>query len=137
NFIINFYGDVTMDIIFLRHGETEDNIKKVYSHKEVSLSGKGKEEILKAKEKINNMSFEKVYVSPLKRAKETLELLDLKAIEDSRIEEYDFGIFAGKSYEEISKIYSKETKLWTEDYINYKIPKGESFKNFYLRVISF
>lgn len=126
-----------MDIIFIRHGETEDNIKKVYSRKEASLSAKGKEEILKIREKVKNILYSKVYVSPLKRTKETLELLDLKAIEDRRIEEYDFGIFAGKSYEEIREIYPKETKYWAEDYINYKIPKGESFKSFYVRVTNF
>ncbi len=137
NFLIDFFGDVIMDIIFIRHGETKDNIKKIYSRKEASLSIKGQEEILTIKGKLNNKSFGKVYVSPLKRTKETLELLELEGIEDFRIEEYDFGIFAGKSYEEVTEIYPKETKLWIEDYINYKIPKGESFKEFYLRVIDF
>ncbi len=126
-----------MDIVFLRHGETEDNIKKVYSRKEAALSKKGRSEILRLKENIYSKSFRKIYVSPLKRTQETIELLELKGIEDSRIEEYNFGIFAGKSYEEIVNIYSNETKLWSEDYINYEIPEGESFKNFYLRVVDF
>lgn len=126
-----------MDIIFIRHGETEENIKKVYSRKEVSLSAKGKEEILKLKSNIRSLHFEKVYVSPLKRTKQTLELLGLKGIEDRRIQEYDFGIFAGKSYEDILKSYPEETNLWTTDHINYEIPKGESFKSFYFRVSDF
>ncbi len=126
-----------MDINFIRHGETEDNKRGVYSRKKVSLSKKGREEIIKLRDHIDNISFQKVYVSPLKRTKETIKLLELEGIEEERIVEYNFGIFEGKSYGEIKKIYPRETKLWANDYINYRIPQGESFKDFYLRVVNF
>ena len=79
----------------------------------------------------------KVYYSPLKRAVDTLGCLGLKGKEDIRLREINFGIFTGKSFEEISKIYPEETKLWTKDIYNYRIPKGESLQDVYKRVSEF
>ena len=38
-----------MDIIMIRHGESEDNIRKVFSDPNTSLTNKGIEQILSAK----------------------------------------------------------------------------------------
>ena len=121
----------------LRHGETEDNLKKIYSRHTTILTDKGKNQIIKARKLLNELKYEKIYYSPLKRTMETLEYLGLEGIEEPRIREIDFGIFTGKTYEQISKIYPEETKSWTKDSIGYKIPQGESLFNVYYRVEEF
>lgn len=126
-----------MDIIMIRHGETEDNVKKVFSRDSTSLTKAGIEDILRTKELLENYSYEKVYYSPLTRTVETLNHLGLEGIEEPRIREINFGIFTGKTYKEILDIYPKETKLWTDDSNNYKIPQGESLLNVYNRVKEF
>ena len=94
-----------MDIIMIRHGESEDNIQRIFSRNDTRLTEKGIEQIKKTKELINKFSYDKVYYSPLKRTVETLENLGLIGTEDIRIREINFGIFTGKTFEEISEIY--------------------------------
>jgi len=126
-----------VDIIFIRHGETKENKRGVYGSSDTSLSQMGREQIFKAKEPIQSISFEKVYTSPLMRTMETAALLGLKGDLDKRIQEIDFGIFEGKTYEEIKRNYPEETYAWTNDYIYYRIPNGESLMDLYNRTSNF
>lgn len=123
-----------MDIIMIRHGETKDNLRKVYSRNDTCLTDKGKAEILDCKDLIEVFNYERVYCSPLTRAIESMKVLELEGTIEKNIREVDFGVFTGKSFKEISKDYSKETKKWIEDPINYRIPKGESVLDAYSRI---
>lgn len=121
----------------IRHGETEDNVKKVYSRDSTSLTEEGITQIARTKELLKEYNFEKVYYSPLKRTVETLNYLGLEGKEEIRIREINFGIFTGKTFEEISDIYPQETKSWINNINNYKIPEGESLLDVYERVSEF
>lgn len=123
-----------MDIIVIRHGESQDNNKKIYSRDNTSLTSKGIKQIENIKRKIDLLDFSQVYYSPLVRTKESMDYLELKGIGEKRIEEVDFGIFKGGNYKTISKKYPKETKKWTDDPINYRIPQGESVLDVYNRL---
>lgn len=126
-----------MDIIFVRHGETRENKKGVYGSLDTSLSQVGKKQILETKKQIEKLSFENIYISPLKRTVETAEILGVEGNFDERIKEINFGLFQGKTYEEIKKLYPEETTYWTKDYINYKMPEGESLLDLYNRTVDF
>lgn len=126
-----------MDIILIRHGETEDNVLKNFSTKDTPLTDRGREQIKKVRPLVETLSFDKVYVSPLKRVMETMEILGLEGDVEKRIQEVDFGLFEGKTYETMKKEFPEEIKMWDEDYINYPTPKGESIKLAYERVTSF
>lgn len=126
-----------MDIILIRHGETEDNVLKNFSTKDTPLTDRGREQIKKVRPLVETLSFDKVYVSPLKRAMETMEILGLEGDVEKRIQEVGFGLFEGKTYETMKKEFPEEIKMWDEDYINYPTPKGESIKLAYERVTSF
>ena len=123
-----------MDIIMIRHGETEDNVKKVFSRTDTGLTKEGIEQTKEIKKNLEKLSYDKIYYSPLIRIAETLKILELEGVSETRIREIDFGIFAGKSFEEISRIYPNECKSWMEDMNNYTIPEGESLINLYSRV---
>jgi len=126
-----------MDVIFVRHGETLENKGGIYGSPDTSLSNKGKEQILNAKKIVESISFDKVYISPLKRAIETSRILNLNGVLETRVKEINFGIFEGKTYEEIKREYPEEAYAWTNDYINYRIPKGESLMDLYKRTSNF
>lgn len=126
-----------MDIIMIRHGESEDNISKVYSREDTGLTNKGKKEILGAKLLLEDIGYKNAYYSPFKRAFQSYEILELKASPEDRIKEIDFGIFTGKTFGEISEIYPEESKAWISDVINYRVPQGESVLDVYRRVEKF
>lgn len=126
-----------MDIILIRHGESDANIKKIFGGPNVKLSDRGKEQILKSKEYVQALNFDKVYVSPLDRAVDTMKLLGLDGQIENRIREISFGVLEGKSYIDVDGEYPEETKKWAEDPIYYAVPKGETIIDAYKRVEEF
>jgi len=131
-----------MNIYLVRHGESEENIKGTfYGRTDCGLSDKGKLQAVILKDKLKNIAFDKIYCSPTKRAKETLDLIcdnnNSLRICDKRLSEINFGEFEGKSYTEILKLYASECKLWEQDWISFVPPKGESYKELYNRVEEF
>jgi len=126
-----------MDIIMIRHGESEDNIAKVLSRDTTKLTKNGISQIKKTKEFLKGYKFDKVYYSPLTRTNETREYLELEGIEEERIREVNFGIFTGYKWDEFSSIYPEESKLWIEDPNTYEVPNGESINMVYKRVKDF
>lgn len=126
-----------MDIIMIRHGESEDNIKKVFSNYNTQLTEYGKKQITRTKESLKKYEFGNVYYSPLTRTNETRQYLGLEGVKEPRIAEIDFGIFTGLAYEELTRLYPLESKQWIEDPYNYSILKGESINTVYKRVEEF
>ncbi|ABS41321.1 alpha-ribazole phosphatase [Clostridium botulinum] len=137
-----------MNIYLIRHGETEHNKRKnFYGKLDVGLNEKGKEQSYKVGELLKDVKFNKIYISDRKRAKETAErILERNRFyekgkniiyKDEKINELDFGIFEGKSYEEIGSLYPKEQEKWEKDWKNFAPPKGESAVVFYNRVENF
>ncbi len=126
-----------MDIIFVRHGESHDNLEKRFSRDFITLTEEGIEQIKNTRTMLERYDFSKVYVSPLKRTLQTLSYLGLEGEEDDRVREMNFGIFAGLTFQEYQKEYPEETRLWMEDSLNYTIPEGENIADTYKRVESF
>ena len=121
----------------IRHGETDDNVKKIYGRKNTALNKRGLGQVMDLKKTVEAFKEKKIYISPLERTVETSRILGLNGEIVKNIGEIDFGIFEGKTYLEIKRDYPKETQAWVEDYMNYQIPKGESLKAVYLRLIGF
>lgn len=126
-----------MDIVFVRHGQTVENSHGKYGSTDTPLSEKGREQISALKGALKDKTFRNIYLSPLKRTIETAEILGLDGLREERIKEINFGIFEGKSYQEINEEYPLETFLWVKDYIGYRIPEGESLMDLYNRVSAF
>lgn len=91
-----------MSIYVVRHGQTDWNLqKKVQGRKNLSLNENGIEQAKELKDNLTGIKFSKVISSPLKRAKETAEILAPgMVIEDDRITERDFGEFEGLNIKE-------------------------------------
>ena len=94
-----------MKLLFTRHGQTEWNVLgKVQGRADISLNEKGKEQARKTAEKLQNEDFDLIICSPLKRARETAEIINIgrnvPVIYDETIAERDFGEFEGVQKEE-------------------------------------
>lgn len=127
-----------MDIVFVRHGSTELNEKHVYGGvMNAEISQKGISEIKSIKKYIENIKFDLVYTSPLKRAIQSTNLIAENYEIDNRLSEMNFGIFEGLSYSEIARSYPVESKSWGEDVLNYRIPEGENLRDVFNRTESF
>jgi len=90
-------------IYFVRHGQTEWNkIGKMQGHMDIELNDEGRKQAKIVKEKLSGVKFDKVFSSPLKRAKETAEIIcDQEIIIDDRLIERFNGELEGKLKSEI------------------------------------
>lgn len=132
-----------MKIVLVRHGETEGNAKGLYEgKKEVSINDNGRNQSKKLGNLLKDYKFSKVYCSPQKRCKETLDIiietLDFKpeSIEyKEELKEIDFGLWEGLSYKEIEKVFPRQWEEFIKDYKEFSFPDGERFIDFYKRAI--
>ena len=102
-------------IYFVRHGESEANQRGIFAgQKEDSvLTEKGKEQARATAQEIENenLKIDKIVSSPLKRTKETAEIIAkeigfdvLKISFDNRVIEYDMGSLTGTPIHKISSL---------------------------------
>lgn len=131
-----------MNIYLVRHGETDENKRNTYyGSKDVDLNDKGIEQAQKLAEKLKNVNFKSIFLSESKRVKHTADIIlkekETKVIIDKRINEINFGLFEGKNYDELCRLYPEECKLWKSNWKEFQPPEGESYKEFYLRVAKF
>ena len=130
------------EIIFIRHGETDFNRARLYfGHLDPDLNETGIEQLRKAKilfEKREKMP-DVVFSSDLKRCSQSMEILQIdeetEKILTKDLREINFGIFEGKTYEEIKNEYPEETERMINDWRNFKADKGESLKDVMIRTV--
>ena len=110
-------------VFLIRHGETEWTASKRHTGlTDLSLLEKGREQAEQLKERLEGLSFKKVFCSPLLRAKETCQIAGFfeEAKIDEDLYEWDYGAYEGLTTAEIHK----EDPKWS---IFLKgAPKGES-----------
>lgn len=123
-------------IYFIRHGETNyNNEHKFQGHLDIPLNQKGIVQAKIALDSSKSLKFDKVYYSPLKRAKETAKIINsfhnAQMIKDDRIKEINMGSLQGKCKDKLKKF---------EVILAYTHPErfgGESHEEFCERVKSF
>ncbi len=91
-----------MDLIFyvIRHGRTDWNANyKLQGRTDIPLNEEGRQMAREAAEGCRQMNFDLCFTSPLKRARETAEILlegtGIPIVEDDRLKEMSFGIWEG------------------------------------------
>ncbi|MEF9933996.1 MAG: histidine phosphatase family protein [Clostridium sp.] len=133
-----------MELIFIRHGETNLNSMRVYQgHINESLNLRGINQIREVACKVKGFVPNKIYTSPLNRALETTDIIikecgiNITPKVDERISEIDFGLWDGIAYNKVMEGYESEYKEFLRDYKSFTFPGGESFENFYNRCAEF
>ncbi len=120
-------------IYFVRHGQTDWNLeKKIQGRVDISLNKTGILQAQEINEKLKDVKFDYVFCSPLKRAKETCNIItDNNIIFDDRIIERDFGEFEG-----VKKTDFDFKGFWHFDK-DYKSTRSESVEQVKDRVYNF
>ena len=100
-----------MKIFITRHGQTEWNaLGRLQGRKDIELNEVGKEQALTTGEKIKDEKIDIIITSPLKRARETAEIINkqfnVEIVEDDRLMERCYGDLEG-----ITKVELKEKKI--------------------------
>lgn len=124
-----------ISLVFIRHGATKGNLEKRYiGSTDEPLCEMGVNQVIKLKE--FDFPDEHIFVSPMKRAIQTAEIIfpDSKYVIEEDFKESDFGIFEGKNASELSE--SKEYRLWVDSMCKSPIPKGEDIDSFKKRCVN-
>lgn len=125
------------NLILIRHGITEWNKQGRYcGYKDVSLSSQGKIQVVKLRNNLKNISFDRIYCSDRKRALQTRAILFGKSnfTRARDLREINFGVFEGLKHDEIMEKYPKVYKEWLADPYKGRIPNAESMQVFKNRV---
>lgn len=132
-----------MKIYLVRHGETEWNREeKIQGQADLPLNKKGLEQALVLAEKLSDISFDAVFCSSLKRARQTARIIKrerlVPLVEDSRLMEIGFGNYEGRKIEEILKNSEDPIYKFFKEPAHYIPPEtAESFQDVEKRVKEF
>ncbi len=94
-------------IIFLRHGQAENNTKKILAGRSpgVNLTETGIEQAEGTGKMLKSLNISKIYSSPIDRAIQTANIVgnhcDLEPVADDRLIELDMGKFTKMPYDQI------------------------------------
>ena len=125
-----------MELILIRHLKTPGNEKRQYiGSTDEELS---EQEVLNFKQKYKIDSYpqvQQVIVSPMKRCIQTAELIYPKnqITQEELLKECDFGIFEGKTYEDLKD--RAEYQAWLDSGGTIAFPEGEEQKEFRSRCV--
>lgn len=120
-------------IYIVRHGQTDWNVEGRYQGRlDIELNAKGVEQAERIKEKLNEVRFDKVFSSPLKRAYNTAQIITSNDIVvDNRIIERCNGELEGKLKSDVKVNIDfndpDENRMEIENIVNFR----ERIKSFF------
>jgi probable phosphoglycerate mutase len=125
------------ELILVRHGETETNVKgHLHSDKDSQTLNKvGKEQVEKTAERLLDFEPSVLYSSKEDRAIESAKIIgkicDLEVRRLDGMQERNWGDYSGKPFSEVAKVLGK---LSLEERYTYIPSNGESWKESYERM---
>ncbi len=128
-----------MNIILIRHGETEGNqLRILQGHSGIGLNLTGRNQAKLVAERLSSESVDIAFVSDLRRAKETADHIlsfhkQAEVIFTPTLRERSFGVFEGQSWDsfENALLHSEH------DFFSFRPPQGESLHDLSHRVTQF
>ena len=105
--IISIEEKIVQMIILLRHGQADNNTKKILAGRTpgINLTEEGREQAKQAGEMLKDLNISAIYSSPIDRAMQTAEIVGkqcgVEPISDDRLIELDMGKFTMIPYDEI------------------------------------
>lgn len=118
-------------LYIVRHTQTVGNVEKRLTGRcDYELTDEGKEFVERLTKKLSKVKFDVAYSSTSGRTRKTIQKLadlnNLKIIEDEDLCEIYFGIYDGKTWEEVNKINPKIKQVQNEINEIKDIPEQES-----------
>lgn len=118
-------------LFLIRHGDTiDEETKKVFKgSKDIPLSYKGKARLRKASQFLTRFNFDHIYTSALSRCIESGKIIaephNLETEVVAAFNEIHFGIWEGRSFEEIDEENPTEFRRWVKNPDIHTPPQGE------------
>lgn len=133
-------SDGAMNLLLIRHGETAWNAEhRIQGRLDVPLSTTGVWQTGRLAERLAGEAIDAVISSDLARAWMTgaplADARGLTMVPDARLRERAFGIFEGKTLDEIAAEHPDELAAWRSRDVDWRIPGGESGAEFIDRVL--
>lgn len=119
-------------LYIIRHGETEPNTRYAcLGRLDVPLNKNGVAQSFDLCGRIDDICPDLIYISPLKRAYQTIEPYlkkhpSIPIVNEYGIIERDFGDWDNMSFDEIQKFDPVRFRKWQSDFTGYAVPNGES-----------
>ncbi len=124
-------------IILIRHGQTDGNAKKQYCGLlDMELNAQGCLQVEKLARRLEKEAIHRIYASDRKRALESARIIfkGCRINKIAELREINFGIFEGKSHQEIRESNADIYDKWLTDPYNTVVPGSESLMDFQGRV---
>ena len=120
-----------VQIILIRHGETDWNREQVFRGKiDVPLNETGLSQARAVREALAEIAIDELYASHLARAFETARVLadgrHLEVRREQGLSDVDFGLWQGVSKEHVKKDYPDLYSTWLTDPQLVTFPRGET-----------
>ena len=131
-----------MKFLLVRHVETTGNAEDRFAGvTETEYTEKGKEQFIILTERLKDYTFDKIYTSPISRARKIAETVgqakNKKVIIKKELQEMNFGIFENLTFAEINEKHYEHWSNWEKDFTNYELPQGDSLYTFHHRITGF
>ncbi len=116
---------------FIRHGETQWNAEgRICGRSDVDLSEIGREQAQRLADRLKSVAIDAIYSSPLRRARQTAEIIaqatGLKPLVEEGLVELNYGSWEGKTFREIIERERETLAAWKADPGGMAPPGGET-----------
>ena len=125
-------------LILIRHAEARGNVERIFHGQHDSdITDKGKKQLEFLQKRFNDIYYDVIYSSDLKRAYITActaNYKNLDIIKDKRLREIHGGKWEDMPFDDLPKYYPKEYRHWNLAMHKTQMPQGESFIEFADRI---
>lgn len=122
-------------IFLIRHAQAKGNDRRVFlGHNDPLLSPAGHEQAAALRQRFAGVA--SVWASDLRRAIQTARALAPEVRIDARLREVDFGLWTGRTWEEIERRWPAELRAWRADPEHVAPPGGETLSQLRRRALA-
>lgn len=131
-----------MELYLVRHGQSEANAQKIMQGAKIDrpLTNQGIQQAQVTKAKLADLHFDQIFVSPLRRASQTAEIIvgDRQTVcFDPRLVEFDYGQWDGQPILQLVHDYPQYFQQAHNFKNAWRESGGESYEDTYRRLKSF
>ena len=120
-----------MDLILVRHGQTEARPGLCIGHADLPLSARGFTDVQQLAATWSDSPPRFLFSSDLRRAQQSAQVFAaafaIEPLSDPRLREADFGRWNGRQWYEIMQTDKDDHRHWFDNWVIQEAPGGESF----------
>ena len=120
-----------MDLILVRHGQTEARPGQCIGHADLPLSARGFTDVQQLATTWVGVPPRFLFTSDLRRAQQSAQVFAaafaIEPLSDPRLREADFGRWNGRHWNEVMQADADHYRHWFDNWVIQEAPDGESF----------